>query len=131
MNELLILLGLVAILIFLMLSIYQMLLVLNVDLGKPIPAYGGRYDELPRNVKMMSLVAIGIFIIASILILVRTGFITNFPFPDLAAIGILIFGLFLALNTLGNVTSKSQKEKMIMTPLSLIACICCLLVALL
>ena len=130
MNELIIP-GLVAILIFLMLSIFQILLVLKVDLGKPIPAYGGRYDELPRNVKIMSLVAIGIFIIVSMLILVRTGIITNFPFPDLASIGILIFGLFLALNTVGNVTSKSQKEKMIMTPLSLIACICCLIVALL
>ena len=131
MNELIVLAGFVAILIFLLLSAFQLLLVLDVDFGKPIPAYGGRYDELPRNIKLMSLIAIGIFAIVSILILVRTGFITNFPFPDLVTIWILIFGLFLALNTLGNVTSKSQKEKMIMTPLSLIACICCLVVALL
>ena len=131
MNEFIVLVGFVAILIFLIMSIFQTLLILNIDLGTPIPAYGGRYDELPRKLKIMSLVSIGIFITVSILILVRAGFISNFPFPDLASIGILIFGLFLALNTLGNITSKSQKEKMIMTPLSLIACICCLLITIL
>ncbi|MHA2074900.1 MAG: hypothetical protein ACXACU_12690 [Candidatus Hodarchaeales archaeon] len=118
------------IVIFIGLSILQLLLAL----GKPYAklAYGGRYEDvLPTKLRIMSVIAIAIFFVAAIFVLVKIEFITEFPFPDLATLGIWFFAFYLGiLNTLVNVTSKSKMEKQVMTPISLITSICLFIIAL-
>jgi hypothetical protein len=121
--------GLIVLVIFIALSVFQLLLAL----GKPYGymAYGGTQEDiLPTKFRLMSALAVIIFLVASIFVLVKMEIIKNFPFPEIADLGIWVFALFLALNTLANATSKSQSEKRIMTPLSLIACICLSVIAL-
>ena len=66
-----------------------------------------------------------IFFVASIFVLVKVEFINDFPFPDLANLGIWFFALYLGiLNTLVNVTSKSKLERQVMTPISLTTAVC-------
>ncbi len=93
-------------------------------------AYGGRYEEvLPTNLRIMSGIAIAIFFVAAIFVLVKVEFITEFPFPDLANLGIWFFAFYLALNTLMNVSSKSKLEKQFMTPISFTASVCLFIIA--
>ncbi len=95
-------------------------------------AYGGRYEKvLPTNLRIMSVIAIAIFFVATIFVLVKVEFITDFPFPDLANLGIWFFAFYLGiLNTLVNVTSKSKMEKQVMTPISLTTSVCLFIIAL-
>ena len=115
--------ALIVLLIFVGLSVFQLLLVLGKPYGKM--AYRGTQDDvLPGKYRLMSALAIVIFLIASIFVLVKIDIIKEFPFPEIADLGVWFFALFLALNTLTNATSKSKSERQIMTPLSVIACLC-------
>ena len=119
----------IAVVIFVVVSIIQLLLALGLPLGKL--AYGGKYERLPTNMRIMSIVAIGIFVLASISVLERAGIIIIFNNPIFTLVVVWIITVYLAFNTLLNALSKSKKEKLIMTPLSLIAAICCFTVAIL
>jgi hypothetical protein len=121
--------ALVTVVIFAVVSIIQLLLALGLPLGKL--AYGGKYERLPTNMRIMSIVALGIFVLASISVLERAGIITIFNNPIFTVVVVWFIAVYLALNTLLNALSKSKKEKLIMTPLSLIAAICCFIVAIL
>jgi putative copper export protein len=121
--------ALIVLVIFMALSVFQLLLALGKPYGEM--AYGGTQDAvLPRKFRLLSAVAIIIFLIASIFILVKIEFIQDFAFPEIADFGIWFFALFLALNTIANATSKSKSERQIMTPLSLIACLGLIIIAL-
>lgn len=121
--------ALIVLVIFIGLSIFQLLLALGKPYGKM--AYGGTQDDvLPGKYRLMSAISIFIFLIASILVLTKVEIIQMFPFPEVVDLGLWLFALFLGLNTLANVTSKSKKEKQIMTPLSFTACLCLVVIAL-
>ena len=118
----------IVIVIFIGMIILQLFLALGKPYGKL--AYGGRYEEvLPTNLRIMSGLAIAIFFVAAIFVLVKVEFITEFPFPDLANLGIWYFAFYLALNTLMNVTSKSKLEKQFITPISFTASVCLFIIA--
>jgi hypothetical protein len=110
-------------------SVIQLLLAIGLPLGKL--AYGGKYEKLPPNMRITSIVAIGIFTIASIAMLERAGIIIVFNNPIFTLVFVWIIAIYLAFNTLLNLMSKSKQEKLIMTPLSLISSICCFIVAIL
>ncbi len=119
--------AIIAVVVFAVISVLQLLLALGLPLGKL--AYGGKYEKLPTNMRIMSLVAIGIFALASISVLERARIITVFNNPIFTLVVVWVIAVYLALNTLTNAISKSKQEKLIMTPLSLISVICCLIVA--
>ena len=121
--------ALIVVVIFMGLSVFQLLLALGKPYGKM--AYGGKQEAvLPRKYRLMSAFSIVIFILASGMTLVKIEFFKNCPFPVMADLGVWIFALFLALNTITNATSKSKSERKIMTPLSAIACLCLVVIAL-
>ena len=121
--------ALIVIVIFIGLSIFQLLLALGRPYGKMV--YGGRQEAvLPRKYRMMSAFSIVIFLMASAFVLVKIEVFKNCPFPVMADIGVWIFALFLALNTIANATSISKSERKFMTPLSAIACLCLVIIAL-
>jgi len=119
--------AIIAVVIFVVISVLQLLLALGLPLGKL--AYGGKYEKLPTNMRIMSLVAIGIFTLGSISVLERAGIITVFNNPIFTLVVVWVIAIYLAFNTLINAISKSKPEKLIMTPLSLILSICCFILA--
>jgi hypothetical protein len=121
--------AIIAVMIFVVISVFQVLLALGLPLGKL--AYGGKYEKLPTNMRIMSLIAIGIFALGSISVLERVAIIMIFNNQIFTLVVVWIIAVYLAFNTLTNAISKSKQEKLIMTPLSLISAICCFIVAIL
>jgi len=121
--------AIIAVVVFGVVSIIQLLLALGKPIGKL--AYGGKYETLPNNMRIMSVGAIGILALGAISVLERSGIITILNNQILTLVIVWIIALYLAFNTVINVISKSMKEKLIMTPLSLISSICCFIVAIL
>lgn len=121
--------AIIAVVIFAVISVLQLLLAFGLPLGKL--AYGGKYERLPTNMRIMSIVAIGIFVLASISVLERAGIIIVFSNPILTIVIVWVIAIYLAFNTLLNAMSKSKQEKLVMTPLSLISSVCCFIVAIL
>ena len=119
--------AIIAVVLFSGLGVFQLLLALGLPLGKY--AYGGKYEKLPNNMRISSIIAIGIFIFGSILVLERAALISVFADPNIARIGVWVYAGYLALNTLMNLMSKSRKEKLVMTPLSLLLSVCCFAIA--
>jgi len=117
----------IAVVVFAVVSVIQLLLALGLPLGKL--AFGGKYKRLPTNMRIMSIVAIGIFVLASLSVLERAGIIIIFYNPIFVLVIVWVIAVYLAFNTFLNAMSKSKKEKLIMTPLSLISAICCFIVA--
>ena len=117
----------IVIVIFMGMSILQLLLVLGKPYGKL--AYGGKHEVLPTNYRIMSVIAVAIFLITTFFVLVKVELITEFPFPDITNLGIWFFAFYLALNTLANATSKSKMEKQVMTPISFTASVCLFIIA--
>lgn len=119
--------AIIAAVLFAVMGVFQLLLALGLPLGKL--AYGGKYERLPTNMRIMSLVAIGIFVLGLISVIERAEIIIIFNNPILVLVVVWVITIYLAFNTLLNAISKSKPEKLIMTPLSLILSICCFIVA--
>jgi len=124
-----IIVAIIACVLFVLMSIFQLLLALGLSLGRL--TYGGKYEKLPKNLRIVSLIAVGIFVFTIIIVLERAGLITIFNNTLLTAIVIWILGGYSTLNTIMNAVSKSQWEKRIMTPISLTIAVCCFIVAIL
>ena len=120
--------AIIVIVLLIGLSIFQLLLVAGKPYGKM--AYGGLNEILPTKYRIMSVLAIAIFSVAIFFVLIQIQVVTNFPIPEIANIGIWFFAFYLGLNTLANAASKSESEKKIMTPISLMTCICFVIIAL-
>lgn len=123
----LVIVAIITVVLFIGLSIFQLLLAIGKPLGRF--AYGGKHETLPKNLKIMSLVAIGIFVFGSISVLVRVGIISIIPDSIVFVIVVWVLAFYLSLNTLANLASKSKSEKKVMTPISLSLAICLFIVA--
>jgi len=75
--------------LFTLMSIFQLLLAFGLPLGRA--AYGGKHETLPKNLRIMSLIAVGIFVFGIFIVLERAGLITIFNNPLLTAIVVWIF----------------------------------------
>ncbi|WP_035187184.1 hypothetical protein [Alteribacter aurantiacus] len=108
-------------------ALFQFLLALGLPFGEA--AMGGYFRVLPWYLRVVSTVNGLILLLMAVVFLMYGGFISveaNLPLLWFVW-GIAIF---MGLNTVANAFSKSKKEKMIMTPVSAIAFILCLSVAL-
>lgn len=113
--------------LFVMMSIFQLLLAFGLPMGRV--AYGGKYETLPKNLRIASLIAVGIFVFGIIIVLERAEIMTLLNNPLLITIVIWILAVYFTLNVLMNIASKSQMEKRIMTPISLVIAVCCYIIA--
>lgn len=123
----LVIVAILACVLFLLMIVFQVLLAIGLPYGRV--AYGGKYEILPTNLRVMSLIAVGIFSFGIINVLERVNILTLFNNELLTTIVVWIFAVYLTLNTLMNVASKSQWEKRIMTPISFVIAVCCYLLA--
>ncbi|MNH93162.1 hypothetical protein D3C73_457570 [compost metagenome] len=91
-------------------------------------AMGGKYKIMPKQMRVACAISVLIQLMA-ILYLLQAGDVISFGLPY--EIGVCyFFAVYLTLNTIMNAISKSIKEKLVMTPLSLVTTICFWLTAL-
>ena len=111
--------GSIALLIVIVLSI---LIIMGLPLGEL--TMGGQYKVFPKKLRavLISQLLLQIFFL---IILLQKGEIIPLWFSyNTTKIISIIMAIYLSLNTLMNLMSKSKKEKYIMAPLSLITAIC-------
>ena len=94
--------------------------------GLPLGEFtmGGQHKILPKKFRVMAVFSVPIQIFAMIIILQAGGFISLWLSFKLTKYICFFFVIYLSLNTIMNMISKSRKEKYVMTPLSFIAGIC-------
>ena len=85
---------------------------------------GGQHKILPKKFRVMAVISVAIQVFAMVIILQAGGFISMWLSFKLTKYICFFFAVYLSLNTIMNMISKSRKEKYVMTPLSLIAGIC-------
>ena len=92
-------------------------------------AWGGRYGKiLPKKVRISSAFAIPLLVFFSIMFLQYVELIPVFIGRPLSTIILSVITAFFALTILGNVTSKSKHEKIVMTPVASLIFIISLLI---
>ena len=111
--------------IFALVAVFQMLLLLGYPLGEF--AMGGYYKVLPVKLRIISGINGLILLMMGVIFLQHTNVINwmNFISTNLL---VWIITIFLGLNTIANVLSRSKKERLVMTPLSGITFILCLII---
>ena len=107
--------------------IYQLLIALGVV---PITmAWGGRQNELTPGLRIASIAAMAILALFAFLIRWRAGLVGSREVTLVVKILAWVVTAYMAFNTLGNLTSQSLGEKILLTPLTLILLVTCLLVS--
>ncbi len=113
--------------IFTILSIYQVLLVLGIPIGEA--SWGGQYKVLPVKFRIGSAISVFILSFSSIVFLQYGNIISTIFVIPWENIIVWIITIYMGLNTFGNFCSKSKYEKLIMTPITIIAFLAGLIVA--
>ncbi len=120
------LVAIITIIIFLGNALFQILLSLGYPLGEA--AMGGYFKILPKPLRFASAFSAVLLLFMSFVILQHTKLVTVTINVN-STLFIWGFSIFLALNTLANLMSKSKMERLIMTPISSIAFVFCVLIA--
>lgn len=108
--------------IILFITFLYILLALGLPFGEF--AMGGKYKIMPKQMRVACGISVIIQTIA-ILALLQTGKVISLDISLGTAKGVCyFFAIYLTINTLVNAISKSKKEKLVMTPLSLVTAIC-------
>ncbi|WLV25200.1 hypothetical protein QR721_02930 [Aciduricibacillus chroicocephali] len=111
--------------IFVSIAVFQILL----SLGSPFGEYamGGKYKVLPKKLRFVSVINAVILLCMGVVILQHKDVISGLGFLPT---GILVWAItiFLGLNTIANIISRSKKERKVMTPLSGFALVLCLVI---
>lgn len=115
-------------LLFAVVAILYLLLAMGFPYGEY--AMGGQQKVIVKEKRPVYIVSFVIQLFA-ILVLLQVGSVFSIGLPQTVARGICYFFTgYLLLNTFMNARSKSRKERMVMTPLSLIIALCFLFTAL-
>jgi hypothetical protein len=118
----------VATVLFALVIVYQLLLALGIV---PITmAWGGRQSVLTPGLRVASLVAMGVLAGFAYVIRRRAGLLRQGPPPLWIKILAWLVTAYMAFNLLGNLTSPSMVEKLVLGPITLVLVIVCAVVAL-
>ncbi|SFB05154.1 hypothetical protein SAMN05216312_103229 [Cohnella sp. OV330] len=113
--------------IALLIAVFHVLLLAGLPLGAY--SWGGKYTGvLPPRVRWASLPSAIVLILIALMLLIYSDVIPTRTGKG-AIILIWVVTAFFGLNTLGNLASKSKREKAVMTPAAGVAFLCCLIVA--
>lgn len=108
--------------LFSIVIILSILLICGLPLGEL--TMGGQYRILPKKFRIMAIFQLIIQVFAVIIILQSGGVLSLWFSYKTTKIICFVFAVYLSLNTIMNILSKSKKEKIIMKPLSFLAAIC-------
>jgi hypothetical protein len=92
-------------------------------------AWGGRQSELTVPLRIASLIAAVLLGVFMYVIRFRAGLVGKIPIPVMIKVVSWIITAFMAVNTLGNITSLSTNEKLLFGPITFILTVACLLVS--
>ncbi|WP_214484824.1 hypothetical protein [Bacillus sp. SM2101] len=120
-------LSIIVTILFVSIAVFQVLLAIGLPLGEF--AMGGFYKILPKKLRIVSAINAVILLFMGIVFLQHTDLLNIFNFLP-TNILVWVITVYLGLNTIGNLISRSKKERYVMTPLSSIAFILCLMVSL-
>ncbi|ADC52334.1 hypothetical protein BpOF4_21694 (plasmid) [Alkalihalophilus pseudofirmus OF4] len=109
-------------------AVFQVLLSLGYPLGEF--AMGGYYKVLPKKLRIVSAVNALILLFMGFIFLQHTKVLNGLGFLS-TNILVWVITIFLGLNTIANLLSRSKKEKLIMSPLSGFIFVLCLFIILL
>lgn len=112
--------------LFVAIAAFQLLLALGYPLGEF--AMGGYYKVLPMKLRFMSVVNSFILLCMGFIFLQHSQLVIGFEFLS-TTILVWVITIFLGLNTIINVISRSKKERFVMTPLSGFTFFLCLYIA--
>ncbi|WP_409290460.1 hypothetical protein [Peribacillus sp. SCS-37] len=112
---------------FFAVAVLYILLVLGFPYGDF--AMGGRYKVMPKQMRIACFISVCIQF-AAILFLLQAGHVIAIAaLRSMATGACYVFAFYLIINTIMNAFSKSKKERLVMTPLSLLTAICFLVTA--
>ncbi|MFC4402574.1 hypothetical protein [Gracilibacillus xinjiangensis] len=120
-------LSIVVAVICLFVALFQVFLALGYPLGEF--AMGGYYKILPGKLRIVSAVNAIILLLFGFVFLLHSNIISGFDFIA-TNIFVWIITIFLGINTIANLISRSKKERYVMTPISVVAFILCLYITL-
>ena len=102
--------------------ILSILIIIGLPLGEL--TMGGQYKVFPKKLRFVLFTQLFLQVFFVIIILQMGGIIPLWFSYNVTRIISICMSIYLSLNALMNLVSKSKKERYIMTPLSLIAAIC-------
>ena len=102
--------------------ILSFLIILGLPLGEL--TMGGRYKVFPKELRIVLVSQLLLQVFFVIVILQMGGYLPLWFSQKTTRIILIVMAVYLSLNVLMNLASKSRKERLIMTPLSLIAAVC-------
>ncbi|WP_010095201.1 hypothetical protein [Ornithinibacillus scapharcae] len=112
---------------FVLVAVFQVLLALGFPLGEY--ALGGYHKILPKGLRLMSGVNAVVLLFMGFIFLQHTNIIEGISVLPTNLL-VWIVTVFLGLNTIANLVSRSKKERLVMTPLSGLTFILCLIIVL-
>ena len=113
--------------LFASIAVFQILLSLGYPLGEY--AMGGYYKVFPKKLRIASVVNALILLFMGFVFLQHTNVLIGIDFLS-TNILVWIITIFLGINTIANLISRSKKERLVMTPLSGLTFILCLFISL-
>ena len=102
--------------------VLSILIIIGLPLGEL--TMGGQYKVFPKKLRIVLFTQLFLQVFFVIIILQMGGIIPLWFSYNVTRIISICMSIYLSLNALMNLVSKSKKERYIMTPLSLIAAIC-------
>jgi len=113
--------------LFVAIAVFQVLLSLGFPLGEF--AMGGYHKILPKKLRIASAANALILLFMGFVFLQHTNVLNGMDFLS-TNILVWVITVFLGLNAIANLISRSKKERFVMTPLSGFTFILCLFIAL-
>jgi hypothetical protein len=103
-------------------AVFQVALAAGAPLGRA--AWGGAHERLPRNLRVASAGAAGVWVLAALIVLAAAGFEAS-PIPaSIADWATWVIAAFLLVGAVMNLLSRSRLERIIWGPVALIlACL--------
>lgn len=102
--------------------IIYILLAFGLPLGEF--AMGGKYKVMPKKLRGVCVISVLVQLFAVMIILQTGGFLRGIFSYGVTRGFCFFFAIYLSINCVMNILSKSKKEKLFMTPISVIAAIC-------
>lgn len=112
---------------FLVIASFQVALALGAPLGRA--AWGGTYTQLPMELRIASAFAVGVWVLAALIVLGRVGFQTSPLPPAVVRLGTWVLVGVTVLGALVNLASPSSWERFLWGPVALVLAVLCLIVA--
>ncbi len=109
------------------LAVFQAALIFGAPLGRF--AWGGGADVLSTPLRIGSAVSIALYAVFSVVVLERAGVTRRLGRPRAVRIAAWVLAVYFCVGVLMNAISRSEPERLVMTPVAIVLALCCIVVA--